>query len=354
MQKQSFPRFSRFNRLALRCIAPVFALALSLDADSAFAVSCGDSIHLQSQEVTLDNDLLCANSPALTIVGPGTFDMKGHTVTCLLFNTNDGLRLEGKKAQVKNGEIRSCRTGMIVDGTGQHRVENLVVQNSAQRGIVITSTKNVLKAITSQNNGQDGFDISEAGKGNTITDSQAIDNGGHGFAVGSVLFPGSIDSKVVLKDNLAHNNDESGFWVLGNQHRLDGNTATGNGDHGIAIHEDRNTIKKNTATGNNAVGINISGVKNIVTDNTAIDNTSHGFLFSGFQHKAQRNTSHANGEAGVRTLNTAHSSYSKTVSLDNAGTDLHAGPANCGSQVWEDNVFGSSKAGAVTNPDCIQ
>ena len=77
------------------CLIPGWANAV---------VDCGDTLELNGQTVVLNHSIdQCDQDPALTVIGPGTFDMNGYKIDCET-SSLDGLVIEGKRVTVKNGK----------------------------------------------------------------------------------------------------------------------------------------------------------------------------------------------------------------------------------------------------------
>src|SRR5262245_47138880 len=90
-------------------------LGLAL-ASSAAAVQCGQPIG-PNQTVTLQADLVCDdNTGGLTVTGPATVNLNGHTIRCVDTNQDgvapNGLFILGQEAKVRDGIVDSCSYGV--------------------------------------------------------------------------------------------------------------------------------------------------------------------------------------------------------------------------------------------------
>ena len=93
-------------------------LILLLFATPSWAtLQCGDHIG-PNASAFLFHDLNCSGSnPALTVEGPATLLMLGHTLDCQ-DNGAVGIRVIGEAAIVLQGTVTGCRLGVAVSGQG--------------------------------------------------------------------------------------------------------------------------------------------------------------------------------------------------------------------------------------------
>jgi parallel beta-helix repeat protein len=263
------------------------ASALWLTPANAFAISCGDTVGPGGM-VILDADLSgCSTSAAITLVGPVTLDLNGHTISCI--NTNDpyrsGILVGGTRAKVSNGTVTNCGTGVTVTGGGKHRLSDLTAQNNAL-GFRVLSQKNRLSDNTVIDNIYRGIRVE--GSENRISANDAIAND---ISVASTGVKNRIERNMVtgtlyaftdegegtkFTRNTADNSDSAGFYIAATSRsaQLVGNTALNgpSNNFGFIINGDHTVLRKNTAT-NNGTGIKVESDKNNkVVNNTALSN----------------------------------------------------------------------------------
>ena len=329
----------RFSFISAAVVVFSFTFALK----SAQAIECGDTILLESQEVMLDTNLFCFSNPALTVIGPGTFDMNGHKIACALPNLTDGLVIEGKKATVKNGVVINCDDGVEIRGEGQHRVESIVARGNVE-GLQAHSLQNTIKSVTVIDSGGTGIRV--LGKKNTFDSCHTVGNAFSGFFV-------QVSGNHVFKRNMAYDNGSAGFEIYGSGQRVDDNIAIDNVRQGYVLSGSKHKVNRNLAASNSLEGFEIVGTQQIVKDNIATNNASHGFRVAVSFHTLLRNRSTTNLERGIEMVGLL-SSFSKTVALGNGDVDLFDSLTACGSNDWSQNIFGTSQASNVLQPDCIQ
>lgn len=260
-------------------------------ATGAHAVSCGDTI---TTSTTLTADLgPCGTNPALTVQGPATLNLNGHTVSCI--SSQNGIRLTNRGATLRNGVVTACQDGVVLDGTGDHRVERIVAKD----------------------NNSSGFQGNFTSIGNTLTQSAAVANGGDGFTMEG--------DETALSDNTATGNSDSGFDVEGDQSSLRGNRATNNGGDGFTIDAAEAKVSKNVAQQNGDSGFTIGGSNQAVGQNQTFANGFYGINFYGTDSKLQKNTA-----------------------LGNGFRDLSDSDPNCDNNTWANNTFG------IKDPACVK
>jgi hypothetical protein len=124
--------------LSLSLHLAYIGLILTLAIGAASAVKCGDSI---KSNTVLTANLACDctkfdNNAALTVVGPATLDLKGHSVSCTQNRPSlltVCLAIRGKGATIKNGSVTACLYGFD-DGNGDgasdrgaHIIKDIIV-----------------------------------------------------------------------------------------------------------------------------------------------------------------------------------------------------------------------------------
>jgi len=290
----------------------LFSMLLMVSLNNlAEAVSCGDTIG-PGGTFTLTSNLNCSDNPALTVGGPVIIDLNGYIVECQS-NLNDGIIVQGKAAQVKNGTVQGCSNGIIVEGVGSHQLRNLNARSN-DLGFLVNSNNNRL------------YD-------NTSTTSGAL------FSV--------FGNKNRFIDNTACNADK-GFLIEGNNNRLYLNTINDTKTDSVTVLGNNNQIIENTIT-NSEKGISVVGDNNQITDNTASDiGPEEGFSIWGNNNLLKRNISN-NGVTGIQVqLDSQNNTIRDNVAIGNS-LDLEDENANCDNNAWRRNIFGTSKP-----VDCIR
>ena len=279
------------------------ATCLVVASTAEAQIACGDTI-TSGQKIRLTADVgpCSQGGPVLTIEGGGRLNMNGHTIECVN-GSSQGVVLTGEAARIENGVIQGCDTqNLLLDGTGSHRVSDVIVTGSFLNGVRILSAGNKLKDNIAVDNSGDGFVLFTSASGNDLKGNIADSNGSRGFAL-------SGNGERLLRNSAAGNTND-GFDVRGNGHFLNGNTAIGNGQKGFEVFDADNRLLRNTAIGNVAEGIRVA------------DDGDH-------EMKTNR-------------------------SFANQNVDMEDATADCGTNTWKANSFGSSEANAVADPDCIK
>ena len=279
------------------------ALTLSLST-AAHAVECGDTVG-PNEKIVLTQDLLCPSyvDVALTIVGPATLDMNGKSIICLagLFSdniTNQGVSVSGKRARIKNGTISSCQHGMLLQGEGRHRFDNVHASDTKASGFQVGSDNNTLRRNTVSSAGDHGFYV--LGDKNKLQDNFAELSRLEGFRLVRAY-------KNTLTRNRSYYNSGSGFWT--------------------SLGGDENKFIKNTSAFNEDEGFKLSdGRKHLLVNNTAQENNWNG-IFVDEEVSATRVT--------------------RNTLRGNGAYDIYQAAPGCGANKWSRNTFGSSNIGCV-------
>ena len=230
-------------------ISATFLLGASF-AGNVDAVSCGEEVILDGKKVVLEADLSCNGfNPVLTIVGPGTFDMDGHTITCAS-SASIGVLVDGSRVKLLNGVVvgnGNCDDCVRVAGDGRHTIEGIVARGCENDdGFQIDSNRNTIKNSSAVGN-EFGFYTANTSESNTIRDSQAVSNSEDGFH-----FSGTDHT---VRDNSAIINEDIGFYVLGTGLKLQGNTSINNVSTGIRVFEVDTRLQKNRVLDNGGYDI---------------------------------------------------------------------------------------------------
>jgi len=349
-------------------------------------VVCGAMI---TGDAVMGGDLNCpANDPAVQVNG-GSLDMNGHRISGCL---GTGILVTGAGSKVSNGSVRGCVIGVDLDTTVGAKLTNVTAAVNSSHGFRLSNgTGNKLIACTALGNGGNGFyqlstdessykrcvssDNTMAGfqlegNGNQVRDSVIVDNAGPGM---DVIGDSNNFSRNVLTDNLtglslsgtgkvADNrvtqSTSQGFGLVnsGSVAKLSKNVAADNGTVGFSVGGTA-VMKNNTATQNGGTGFVVTFADTTLNSCIASNNTSEGFLLTASASAITLNGSAAmrNGGNGVRlAMGASGNEVVKNVSIESGDDDLQDDNMNCGSNVWNNNVFRTSEAAAVPMHICIQ
>jgi hypothetical protein len=274
--------------LVLVAVAASFGV---LQVGVAHAAACG----VVTSSTTLTSDCV---APLIVGASGITVDLNNHAVVC---NLNvDGILVPNfvSSVHVRNGRVTSglspCFNGLDVKGSSSV-FSALHIRDATHQGVQVDGDSNRLTAITSDRNVGDGFIV--FGSDNTITSSSAADNDDDGIS----FFVGSDNTVLASR-------------------------AVGNADKGIISGSSRTLILSNISS-NNGRGIYLS------------DNSTGSLVLS---------NSTTNNVIGIEINPTSSSNrVVGNISLSNTLFDLSDDNANCDSNFWAFNVFGTR------NQSCI-
>lgn len=317
----------------------------------AISIQCGDTIG-PGGYYKLDADLDCSNFipdpdsetiAALTVIGPVTLDFKGHSIIGNLkmkeesaMNNNgipdveivDGILIDGERANIRNGTVKECFNGVVVDGDGHHKVFKMKALANDEMGFVVNSDYNRLTLNRSIDNLENGFYF--FGSNNWFIKNRAENNDGEGFY-------GKEDAwqnKLYL--NRAVSNDDEGFQIEGDQNRISLNLSKENDNDGITIDGNQNFVYKNKSFDNIKMGFEIDGAGNKIIKNRARQNQQHGIFVDddsdNLDNVIKRNIAKENLITDI------------FVDIPKGFEELDA----CERQTWKKNRFDTS------NVECIQ
>ena len=335
--------------------------------------STGCGVTLKSGQV-LDGPLPdCNVFPALTIEGPGSFDLNGHTISCALPEPVDGtpalkgtgIMVTGYGARIHHGTIENCDRGVVVGGDGKHLLKKLTVKSPK----VTDDVGNIYN---------NGIAFEGLSSHNRFVRNKVIQYAGEGFRLGS----GNVSAnKNVLRLNFVTENANHAFRVRRGQHNIflvnvardntgpkggkvqgEGfrsqdrgtkfiaNIATGNGDEGFRLRDvaaTENLLIGNTARGNGLAPCNLAeedanpgiAITGLSSSNWVIDNTVDG-----------------NCVGIVVNTDSVRNWVAKNTVLNNALIDVADGNSNCDMNTWWGNEFNTSAVGPLFNedPGCIR
>jgi len=276
---------------------------------------------------------------------------------------------------VKNGRVREFQQGILIENGASNTVSNLIaVDNSGGDGIAIsgaTSDNNqILDNLIYRNGPFDGVGVfggsgTDKITGTIISDNDVLDNAASGMTGGIRLENWTWNTTIA--NNIVKRNALEGIATFADTQytTITGNTVSNNGfgtttdkpprsGDGIRAfaRSANHTISNNTVTGNAGNGIFLSGPVTLstgvvagvattsVTNNTATGNnalpTKIIIDLAGFHYEGRV-------ESTVTVL-----SQTQYISLPatQIAYDLNDGNANCGSNTWRANVYGTA------NPPC--
>ncbi|WP_444898230.1 NosD domain-containing protein [Microbulbifer sp. SSSA005] len=210
------------------------------------AVDCGDTVTLAE---VLDQNLNCATNPAVTIVGPGSLDMNGFSVSC--GGSGVGIRIEGIAASVtggalQDGVITNCGAGMVVLGEF-HSIFGVNITDNMNLGLVIPGDNNSLLHSVIMSNANVGVVV--IGSNNTISSNEIGQNESEG-----IRLEGIANGSVVLLNHI-YSSSFSGIVVNSSDNLIAQNFIEHNGPGGAgidmpALGQSGNTIVGNLAENN--------------------------------------------------------------------------------------------------------
>ena len=294
---------------------------------------------------------------ALTIEGPGgRLDLGGQTVSCRDVPQTIGILLVGENAQVKNGTVRSCGSGVVASDKGKHRVfkvtsrghsslafsttisgsfvnshGNVFISNRAESsdvGFFFSGNENMaFKNISIRTN--KGFVIDQ--KQNKFMLNTAVKNRIDGFSI-----QGLAEQNHFIK-NRAFQNGMVGFRIEGNHNKFVRNYSVGNGVEMIGagfrlFDASNNFLGWNVAKNNTLNGFEIEGAFEYAKENVLLDNVAN-----------------ENGQRGIfLPFFAEHNTLTKNTAIHNGLVDLEDGNQNCDLNKWIGNRFDTA------DPQCIR
>lgn len=331
-------------------LAVVASPALAEDDDDFIAIGCGDQLG-PGGSFLLSTDIDCDVDPAITIVGPVKVDLGGHTITCLTIGT--GVRVEGRKARVRNGTVTRCETGISVAGN-HHRLRRLAATENVDKGFEANDGHgNRFVKIVATGNGDEGIRL-ERTRNNSCIQCTASRNGSHGMRIS-----GEDAKNNRFVHCVAENNAEEGIRLEGTGNHVIDCEASGNLDEGIRARSGSGHVLMHNFVSDNGnipppgdldfnPGIAIQIQDTLLVKNTTTENLFDGIAvdLGAMNNILIRNRAADNASAGV---------------LPGFFFDLRDVNPDCDDNVWRNNSFESSCAGlnadltcAVPLPACIE
>jgi hypothetical protein len=261
-----------------------------MTAAAGQTLQCGDTLG-PGGVFQLQADVDCEADLALTVRDGALLDLGGHTVTAL----GTAVLLEGRGAVLQHGRAGGGGLATVrVAGDGGHTVRGIeATAREAADGILVVSDHNhVLNNVGLGSN----LGLRIEGHHNLVA-------GNIGLGQGAVIVTGDHN---LLLNNHSPEGQHFGVRIEGDHNLLVGNQGRGVGE-GFVVRGDGNTVVGNLMT-RAETGILVQGEDNRLVRNTALENL---------------------------------------IDLVDAHDD-------CDGNVWHQNVFRTSQAGAIANPACIQ
>ena len=374
-------RLTSFGGLAM-------ALALKVATSPAMAVKCGDTI---TNKTVLTADLICTcgdYSSALTVNGPATLDLNGHTVTCTPedpYDTIVCLIVSGKGATIKNGIVSGCiyginNPGAVIDSV---LIKDIIAFDNRYDSIKLYGNNNRVLNVTikATDTETENGGINLAGDNNQVKDcflSKSIIflSGNNITATSNIIedTPNTClysDRGSVIKNNTFRrcgwngvNVGATNSSIVGNKFYSVAGSSIYASDSFYAESFTSTRIAGNRIYKSGFHGINFWAVRNVVVDsNVIVDSGENGINFDPLTRRCtiKNNTIRKCGMSGLRIRgadanNFTNNKISFCTKGINAGAgsarnrminnrasnntlfDLSDSSANCGSNVWKGNT----------------
>ena len=306
------------------------APALSLGAILATnALAPGDTVFIDSGNYTNATTPVIGPSDSgsqvggvVTIKGAGSaktfiYGGSGYGVQCLsaAYVRLDGLAFRGgaqgvrveesQHIEVLNCDVGSAGNGIIISGGSDNRVQNCVVHDNGDRGVVVSSSPSVIitgnricnHTITA--GPRHGIDLSYNCNAAQITANIITNNFGQGIRIYSCSTP-------VLQDNLVANNGQEGVYLQSCSsasvvnHTIYQNSGGVRGYYSPSLTLTGNRIYSNNGYGIYAEGGAITSSGNLVYLNTGTGLT----LLNSPQSTVENNTFYRNTTVNLRLTGT--------------------------------------------------
>jgi parallel beta-helix repeat protein len=236
---------TRKKRNLVRLVLCVFMgsfgiLALGLCFSVQAELGCGGAIG-PGGIVKLTSNLNCVGGPGLTVTGPATLNLNGHTVSGPATGSGTGILVQGEGAEILNGKVKSWDTAVDVRGVGNHRIVNLKIENN-KVGIRVRTDKNSVTNNCVRDNSDRGIRV--GGDANRLTNN-SIANSNKGIRIDE-----GSDNNIVVSNTMV-NNDSENCDIKGNDNLLVNNLAKNAAEECFSIGDvEQSTI---AATGNRLV-----------------------------------------------------------------------------------------------------
>lgn len=278
--------------------------------------------------------------PALIVEGPARLDMNGYMVLCEdvtgMVGVPTGIQVTGQNAEITDGTVKGCSTGISVKGGGHHKLAGLTVVSSQGNGIEIGSDDNRLKRVSVLDSGGEGIRIE--GAGNRVVDSLAAGNHDHGIRVKKANNNRILDTRALNNRGDVEDNKNP---IAGEGIRLEGDhnvakrcIAIGNGDEGVRVKGGEGNVishclvqANGTTTGEPGIEVGDDGpTHTIVEHNRAIANAADGIAIEGGQYTLVRhNRALANGSVLPSASDTGPAPFGAGIRVRQATDEVEDG-----------------------------
>lgn len=143
-------------------------------------------------------------TPGLRVVGPTQVDLNGFSVICQdRFQQGFGLEVGGSGAAIADGTVTNCSWGVLVGGSGRHRIQGVSADgNGGGGGFFIQSGQNQLHDNTASNNANVGFFL--YANGNAVTGNLLWRNRADSNSLGFWLTQDARNSIVTVNTALSN------------------------------------------------------------------------------------------------------------------------------------------------------
>jgi nitrous oxidase accessory protein NosD len=331
--------------LLLKPAIGIAVLSLCVWAGPARAVSCGDVLG-PGGVVVLSEDLACDMSPALTVEGPVTFDLRGFTVACDPAG-GTGIDVIGSQARIRNGTIESCAIGMVVEGDGGHRLTRLTVTSpdvpgNAGIGFQVKSGGNRFARNLVKQSAGEGFRLGDDGvtaDQNRLVSNKVVDSENHGFRV-------RIGERNLFLRNLSNRNRGEGFRSQDRDNQFWSNKAYDNGDEGFRIMDaaaQNNLVIDNRVRGNGLDPCNLAA---------GDANPGISVVIEAARNEIRRNRVLGNCVGIAVDAGALNNAIIRNTVLGSRLVDMADGNFDCDDNEWRRNEFETGIA--LPSPECIR
>ena len=334
----------------------ILALALAFATSSASAVKCGDTI---KKKTVLKKDLTC-NCPgsssdyeygfaALTVEGPATLDLNGHTVSCSagVGDLSFCIQINGTGAKIQNGTVSKCYVGVGGSSFQGALIKDIIAKETAGGfGLFDDSKDNTLLDVTSQDSEIVGIFVG-GGDNNRVNGSYVANSLINGIFINgtnnkvisttvedvffSCVYLEVGGARNVIQKNTFRRCGYTGILTYATQSIVAGNKFFSTGAASIYAVSNGDKITGNRITGSGADGIVLDGGKMVVVARNVIVNSSgDGISISSFfiQNKrcrVQDNTVKKCGEVGIRIEGDFHNITGNKITSCKAGIEASVG-----------------------------
>ncbi|OXU14243.1 right-handed parallel beta-helix repeat-containing protein [Sedimentisphaera salicampi] len=227
-----------------------------------------------------------------------TIDLCGYTLSAEEGSTGSGIKMQScRNVSISNGTVTGFSARGIVEhnsdsNAGGHRISNVHISNTGSghyscNAITLYGKGHTVENCIIRDNSNDGIVLSGGG---TVRNNICTGNGGKGiFTYGNDLIKGNRccdngedgirvnNGNSILIDNVCTGNEEHGITTSSaDACRIEGNVFSSNERNGIHAGQG-SVIKSNTARNNGMAGIQ-SGDNSLIIDNTAFENATYGIF----------------------------------------------------------------------------